>query len=177
MANQETQRTAVSNLQRYLRQISYDANGVSSPPIDGIFESATQKSLREYQAEKNLPVTGIADQKTWEMLYASYRSSLAANSPPRQITLFPRVPDTVNLATGSTGFVVAALQYMLTELSINYSDLGLFPINGIFDESTARAVRIYQSHNTLRPDGKVDRETWDSVADQYNTLASQFPVQ
>lgn len=173
----ENEAQAIRNLQRYLRQLSYDEDHITRPPIDGIFESDTRKSIRDFQAIKGLPVTGTADQETWELLYASYRSSLANNSSPRTIALFPRIPKDETLSIGSRGFTVSTLQHMLTELTLNYSDLGDFEISGVYDESTQHAVRTFQSHNVLSQTGNVDRLTWNQIADQYNTIFTRYPVE
>ena len=82
MTNHQNYPAAVTNLQRYLRQLSYDEASIPPPPVDGIFEDATVAALREFQRLRGFPVTGQADQETWDRLYADYRASLAKNSPP-----------------------------------------------------------------------------------------------
>ncbi|MBQ9760468.1 MAG: peptidoglycan-binding protein [Clostridia bacterium] len=174
MPDQNTEAQAILNLQRYLRQLSYDEESIKAPPVDGIFETDTQNALRAFQKLKGLPVTGKADQETWELLYALYRASLAKNSQPRPIALFPRTPTDYELALGATGVLVMLLQYMLDELTHSYSDLGDFSVNGTFDEPTKAAVNAFQSHNVLRQTGAVDRDTWNQIADQYNSLFTRY---
>lgn len=177
MPPRENEADAIRNLQRYLRQLSYDEERITRPPVDGIFESDTREALQNFQSIKGLPVTGTADQETWELLYASYRSSLASNSPPRTVAIFPRTPDSAVLTIGSQGFTVMTLQHMLTELSLNYSDLGELAISGSYDEPTQNAVRAFQSHNVLAQTGDVDRLTWNQIADQYNTIFTRYPME
>lgn len=177
MPNRENEAIATRNLQRYLRQLSYDEKSITRPPIDGIFESDTRDALRAFQILKGLDPTGTADQETWELLYAAYLASLARNSPPRTVAIFSRSPDQVNLTVGSQGFPVTALQHMLTELTFQYSDLGDFEISGTYDEPTRGAVLAFQSHNVLEQTGNVDRLTWNQITDQYNVLFSKYPVE
>lgn len=177
MTREETEAQAVRNLQRYLRQLSYDEESISAPPIDGIFESSTRNALQSFQALKELEPTGNADQETWELLYASYRASLAKNSPPRTVAILPRTPRNAELKRGSIGFPVMTLQHMLNELSFNYSDLGTIEINGIYDEATEKAVTAFQSHNVLQKNGRVDFDTWNEITDQYNTLFTKYSME
>ena len=168
---------AVENLQRYLRQLSYDEADIPAPPIDGVFESQTEEALRQFQRLRGLPVTGSADQETWEQLYRAYRSSLAYNSPPRQIAAFPLDPFGYVIAANSIGFAVLALQQMLRELSYNYAALGELPVTGIYDENTQNAVRLFQANNRLPADGNVGLLTWNAIADQYNALFSKTNIE
>ena len=177
MAQRPNEAQAIRNLQRYLRQISYDEADIKAPPIDGIFESDTRDALMQFQALKDLPQTGVADLATWELLYAAYRASLAGNSPPRTVAFFPRTPIGYVLSRGTSGIPVTALQYMLGELALNYEELNGITVNGEFDEPTERAVLAFQRRNVLRPTGSVDKDTWNAIADQYNTLFLRFPVE
>ncbi len=164
---------AVENLQRYLRKLSFDEASIPAPPVDGIFDTRTEEALREFQRSRGLPVTGSSDQDTWEQLYADYRGSLALNSPPRQISAFPPDPFGYVMVPGSTGFAVAALQYMLRELHYHYLALRELPITAVYDEETSAAVRLFQEKNRLSVDGNVGLLTWNAIADQYNILFSR----
>ena len=88
MAYNPYEEAANANLQRYLRQLSYFDPSIPRPPLDGIFEAATEEALRAYQRSVGLPETGIADAKTWERLYSDYLISLDENSPPAPIYIF-----------------------------------------------------------------------------------------
>ena len=177
MAQIDTQNQAIRNLQTYLRQLSYHDQSITAPPIDGIFESDTEQSLKDFQTSKNLPPTGIADQALWELLYATYRTSVAQNSPPVRMEIFPLIPLNTEFKTGDRGFVIAAIQFMLRELESKYGFLLPIEVTGIYDEITEAAVTAFQKQNALQPNGIVDRLTWNDIADQYNVLFSKFPVE
>ena len=169
MPQYPNERPAVENLQRYLRQLSYH-QPIPPPPIDGIYAEDTEKALRAFQGLYGLPTTGRADSATWDSLYAAYRASIAKNSPPRPVYLFPLgMPDFI-LAPQSTGFLVAALQYMLRELSAVYTASEEVAISGSYNAHTEAAVRDFQSRNGLLPDGSVNLATWNAITDQYNSL-------
>ena len=161
---------AVANLQRYLRQLAYWEKSIPQPPVDGVWESRTEAALREYQRLRGLPVTGRADFETWERLYADYRASLAAHSPPRQASIFPIYPENYVITEGSTGFAVTALQYMLSELRHSYAYLENLVISGVYDGQTANAVQRFQAENGIFGESGVGLATWNAITDQYNTL-------
>ena len=160
---------AVANLQRYLRQLAYHTPEIRQVPVDGIFESATRNSLSDYQRYVGLPVTGVADRATWERLYADYLDSLAFYAPPAAVALFHRNPVGYYLDVGAVGIDVAALQYMLDELTLLYL---LTPpeITGKYDTATADAVRAFQEYAMLPVTGRVDILTWNAITDRYNAL-------
>ena len=177
MAQNETRPTAIRNLQTYLRQLSYHDPTITAPPIDGILDSATQQSIRDFQVSRQLAPTGVADRALWELLYAAYRTSLAENMPPVRMEIFPLTPPSTSLKKGDRGFAVTALQHMLLELERKYGPLLSVAVNGSFDDTTEAAVRSFQKQNALRPDGIVDRMTWNAITDQYNVQFSAFPIE
>lgn len=175
MPQSTNERTAIRNLQTYLRQLSYHNPAISNPPIDGIFDTATQNALREFQQAYGLPVTGIADQAVWELLYAIYRSSRAENNTPLKMDIFPRLPQNMEYGPGAQGFVVAAIQFILQELEQQYGNLIITQITGTYDENTTKAVQEFQRMNDLQPNGLVERVTWNAMVDQHNVLYARFP--
>ena len=71
-----TQTTAVRNLQKYLRQLSYTDFDIPPVPIDGIFGEATTASLKAFQKKNGLEDNGIADRESFDALYDSYLLSV-----------------------------------------------------------------------------------------------------
>ena len=158
---------AVANLQRYLRQLAYHTEGIGQVPVDGIFDSATQSALSDYQRVSGIPVTGTADRETWERLYADYLASLAFYAPPTPVSLFIRTPPGGYLDLGALGIDVAVLQYMLGELTLLYV---LTPpdISGNYDQATKQAVQEMQAYLNLPPTGLTDVLTWNAITDRFN---------
>ncbi len=170
MPQYENQVPAVLNLQRYLRQLSYHDPRITPPPIDGIFERDTARALREFQRAQGLPETGIADRATWDLLYALYRVSLTEHTPARAVFFFPSRESFAIFAQESAAFPVAALQYMLRELSARYGGMEGVTLNGVYDSPTREAVRNFQEKNRLEPNGSIDLFTWNAITDQHNIL-------
>ena len=170
MPRYENEAEAILNLQRYLRQLSYHHPEITPPPIDGIFERDTEESLKDFQAMVGLPVTGRADKRTWDALYAMYRASVAENEPPRTVAILPFVAGEILLQKGDEGFTINVLQYMLRELGESLAELEEVEITGIFDENTARAVRLFRVQNGLPEGETVDLITWNTLVDRFNRL-------
>ena len=175
--NQEyrpTETEAVSNLQRYLRQLSYFDDAIPAPPIDGIFGALTRQSLIAFQEQNGLPATGTANETTWNLLYEKYVLSIEEKSPPRGIVLFPRYPEGYEVYMGEESFLVSAIQYMLMEIGILYDDLGELTMSGIYDKATADAVSEFQSRNLLPRTGRVDKRTHDRLVDSFDIISKDY---
>lgn len=177
MSQQNSPSVAVRNLQTYLRQLSYHDSAITAPPVDGILNSATQQSIRDFQVSRQLEPTGIADQLVWELIYAAYRASLAENTPPQRMEVFPLSPPNASFSLGDTGFPVTAIQFMLREAEANYGFLRNVEVSGTYTENTAEAVKAFQRQNGLRPNGIVDRITWNELTDQHNILFTSHAVE
>lgn len=170
----QNEQEAIRNLQRYLRQLYFSEENIPKVPVDGIFDTATRESLRAFQRSRGLPETGIADQRTWELLFDAYRAALALGGIPVSVELFPIYPRGSVLSMGSQGFAVMTLQYLLGELEHTYGELIAPPMDGIYGEKTQGAVRAFQLRNALPPDGIADLLTWNRIVDQYNALFRSF---
>lgn len=169
MAMERTnEREAIRNLQRYLRQLSYVSDTIPAPPIDGIYDTRTGEAVRAFQESEGLPVTGVADLATFELLFQRYQESLRRESAPVPLAQFPRLSPGYALREGDENFLVRLIQYALGELDLIYEGFDDVPQSGIYDEATAAAVRDFQGRHGLPATGEVDRATWDAIATTYN---------
>ena len=168
------EKQAVTNLQRYLRQLAYADNTLTQPPIDGIFGTVTRRALTEFQTRNKLSPTGIADRETWELLYKIYLKSIATHSLPKRPHVFPINSIDNNLKSGDNSFYVTALQFMLRELSKDYGEILNIEITGLYDASTADAIKYFQALNSLPSTSITNKETWDRIVDFYNRRANEY---
>ena len=161
------ERDAIEQVQRYLRQLSYHDEGINPVPIDGIWDSETRRALIAFQKQQGLAPTGTVDRATFELLKREYDRSVALNSPPAKVDLFPRQPQGYAVTVGASGALVDVIQYILDELEALYNFPDYTP-SGEYDEQTALLVRDFQRRNGIAVSGNVDRETWDALAVQHN---------
>ncbi len=165
-------------LQRQLNRISDNYPAIPKVLVDGFFGVETEKAVREFQKIFNLTADGIVGKATWYKVKAIYNgvkglSELYSEGDrfdevQRQ---FPRI-----LQFGDTGEEVRVLQYYLSVIGF-FDDLVPIPrLDGIFDQDTKDSVVAFQKEAGLEPDGIVDRETWNRIAQDYaDTVAAAAP--
>ena len=158
---------AVRNIQRYLRALSYENPAISRPPLNGVFGSATESALKEFQSELGLEATGRADKNTFDTLYREYLSASARNDTTAPLDFFPTVPRGYEIDLGERSLTVKILQLLLTELSVVFDTLDDIAMTGIYDEATAQNVRKFQFLSSLPVTGRVDRVTWNRILRDY----------
>jgi len=163
MAKEFTERQAILQLQRYLRQLSFFDMSLPEVPVDGIYASETREAVEIFQRNNRLDVTGEVNRETWDALFRAYNDSLQKYAKPVPIDLFYQNPVPSYIQTNDVGFAVAAIQYMLNEALLFYDEQEDIITDGRYSEQTANAVTIFQKHANLPPTGVVDAETWNRL--------------
>jgi len=73
------------------------------------------------------------------------------------------------LRLGSSGDDVRTLQLRLNRIGDNFPSIPkIDPIDGIFGVETQNAVREFQRAGGLDTTGRVDRRTWNRLAEEYD---------
>lgn len=103
--------------------------------VDGIFGSATENAVKNFQNINGLTADGIVGQNTWKSLLTL---------PPYPV-----------LRSGSRGNYVFFLQRLLQSKLVPTGT-----IDGIFGKNTLSAVKTFQERNGLAVDGIVGANTW-----------------
>ena len=158
----------VAWMQFLLEYIGYFYDEVQSPGgIDGVFGSKTRDSLESFQREFSLPVTGTADETTWNALTATFFSLAAAGSEQIAEAAGPEYPGHV-MKLGSAGNAVMQLQLWMNQVAVLYCAAEFVPVDGVFGETTDQAVRLFQEGLGLPVTGVVDEETWQRIYELLN---------
>lgn len=158
----------VAWMQFLLEYIGYFYDEVQSPGgIDGVFGSKTRDSLESFQREFSLPVTGTADEITWNALTATFFSLAAAGSEQIAEAAGPEYPGYV-MKLGSAGDAVMQLQLWMNQVAVLYCAAEFVPVDGVFGETTEQAVRLFQEGLGLPVTGVVDGETWQRIYELLN---------
>jgi peptidoglycan hydrolase-like protein with peptidoglycan-binding domain len=129
----------VKRLQRVLaRMLLWNPFG----PITGVFDSALETSVRDFQQANGLTVDGVVGSSTWAKL-PSYREASPMLQP------------------GSMGPAVAWLQQALSGADV-LVQFQPYPgaIDGVFGPLTETAVKALQGWANVTATGLVDDNTW-----------------
>ena len=175
MATTPYETQAIFNMQRYLHQLSRFDPDIPAVDEDGIFGEETRASLAAFQRKYGLPITGTADPETWAMLFNEYLASVEAATRPEPVYLFPRFPADYSVGPGDENLLVGVIQFLLREITTLYGrDNSTLPLDGVFGDITEQAVKDFQAVNRLPPDGRVDRITWNRLANSVRRLTTEY---
>lgn len=143
----------VSRLQTRLSELGYYWGKISGDYLDG-----TTAAVGKFQQDNGLPKTGKADVGTLIRLYSD---DIVLPSPdplasPRPLPTPP--PDAAFKGVVSYGAKNDQVKLAQERLAA----LGFFDrkVTGGFYEHTSKAVKEFQKHNGLVPDGVIGEETW-----------------
>lgn len=141
-------------------------------PVDGIFGSRTEASVRKFQEIFDLTVDGIVGKATWYALVRLYtavtRLSELRSQGQRFYSISWEYPNSPQL--GSTGEKVRHLQYMLAVLSEYIPQIPSVAVDGVFGRETLDAVLAAQRYFDLPETGIVNAATWEEIYDQYSGI-------
>ncbi len=141
-------------------------------PVDGIFGSRTEASVRKFQEIFNLDVDGIVGKATWYALVRLYTAvtDLAElrSQGQRFYSISWEYPNSPR--EGSTGEKVRHLQYMLAVLSEYIPQIPPLAVDGVFGKQTKESVLAAQRYFGLPETGVVNADTWEEIYDQYSGI-------
>ncbi|MGN0693190.1 MAG: peptidoglycan-binding protein [Oscillospiraceae bacterium] len=160
----------ISELQRYLRTISFYNGAVPRIIPDGVYGIETKNAVKAFQNAYGLPVTGEVNENTWNKLSGEYIKALEYISEPMGIQPFPN--DGNSLSLGSSGAAVIMLQAMLSELSSSFANIRPTDITGHFDKGNESTVKFMQTVWGMAPSGEVDIYMWNRIVDLFNNEAA-----
>ena len=161
----------VRSLQTMLRIIAAHHNDLPSVIPDGIYSQQTANAVSAFQRKFGLPVTGITDQGTWEMIVSVYQPALIHISPaePLQIILEPNQV----IRSGEEHHSIYLIQAMLTSMAKDYGSIPEPPISGILDSGTSESLIAFQRLSGLDVTGELDKITWKHLVLQFQLSAAE----
>lgn len=140
---------AVKNMQKMLKAIGYDPNGV-----DGSFGAGTQRAVISFQKACSLKTDGLVGSKTLALLTAKYQESLTGTTTTTGATTQTGSLGSRTLRKGYTGSDVTQLQGYLKDLGYYSGSL-----DGSYGTGTMAAVMAFQKKNKLTVDGLAGSRT------------------
>ena len=163
---------AIFNLQTYLRAISFADDRIERVPIDGIFDTETEKAVSSFQRTRGLEETGIVDKATWDAIYNEFLSLNKSSDRSYGVNFFPKEPEGYQAQKGEAHAFISLVQLLLRELSSIYDGFEEIQITGIFDDTTEEAIKIFQQASLLPVTGKIDIRTWNRLSRDFANYSS-----
>ncbi len=160
----------IYELQVMLRRIAQADNNIAMVNPSGIYDKSTAKAVSEVQEQNGLPVTGNVDFATWNIITALFSLAMGRFSENTPVSVFPNVSYIAD--SGEISDLVMIIQLLLNALSSSYDNYHEIKPSGIYDDETKDAVRHFQKVNLLPQTGAVDSDTWDAIANSYNTFSN-----
>lgn len=160
----------IRSLQTMLRVVA--ENDPRHVPVipDGIYGPETLQAVSAFQRLHGLPVTGVTDQQTWEMIVAIYETALTEQDSayPLDIILNP----SQIIRKGERHHHLYLVQSMLLVLSQVYNSVSQPSHTGILDSATEDSLASFQQLSGLPMTGQLDKHTWKHLALQYPLAAN-----
>lgn len=159
----------VTTVQYYLNVIAYFNPNLNIFPIDGVYGPSTVNAVNSFQSFYGLPVTGVVDRTTWELIekiYAQVREGLPENYSEGLAKAYPGYV----LSKGMSGNDVRDLQTYLALISQNINSIPSVTVDGVFGTETEEAVKAFQSLYGIPVNGAVGPVTWFYIGNEYDFL-------
>ena len=164
----------IRSLQTMLRVIAEDDPRLPTVIPDGIYGQTTMQAVVAFQRLYGLPVTGIADQDTWEEIVAVYEQALVRIGPAEPIEILIEPGQVFRI--GDSNAYIYLLQSILTQLSKENPTINKPDHNGTFDDPTSEALAAFQLLAGLPPTGELDKITWKYLANQFTLSANREAI-
>jgi len=159
----------IRSLQTMLRVLSEDDRRLPTVVPDGIYGPSTMNAVSAFQRSYGLPITGVADQLTWERIVEKYDPALirVGKAEPIEIIMDPGQV----FRLGDSSPYIYLLQGMLTQLSLDHPRIIAPGNSGLIDAPTAQALSGFQSLAGLPETGALDKITWKHLVKHFTLNA------
>lgn len=165
----------VRSLQTMLRVLAQEDPSLPNVSPDGIYGPQTAQAVSAFQRREGLPVTGTADERTWEALRQAHKPAIVRQGKAQGIQVHLK-PGEV-LGPGDRTHQVAIAQLMLLTVMQGYSNTLLPDASGVMDDATAASLKQFQRLSGLPDTGTLDRITWKNLALQYSRRGNELTRQ
>ena len=168
----------VQQLQIRLNRISKNYPSIPKIyPVDGVYDTATENAVKEFQRVFNLTPDGIVGNATWYSVQRIYSAVKRLNDLRSEGISLQEISNLflTNLSEGDRGSEVYELQYLLSFVGTYNEEIPRVEIDGVFGSATADAVRAFQRSYGIEPTGEVAYPTWDQLYRAYLGILDSLP--
>lgn len=161
----------VRTIQYYLNILAYFNPALLPPPLDGVFGASTTAAVRQFQQYYGLPVTGVVNTATWNVLNRIY-SETVEFLPEGYSGEYGKLYPGYFLSEGMSGENIRDLQTYLSLIGKNFDAVPEIPVTGYFGPQTREAVIAFQNAFGIPANGAVGPITWNTIVQQYDFLVA-----
>ena len=156
----------IRSLQTMLQIISLYDERIPRVIPDGIYGQSTLNAVNIFQQIYALPITGIADQKTWEKVVQIFEVAQIEVEKAEPIEIMINRGEV--LQENDEGPNVYFAQVMLAHLATQHASIEQPDVNGAYDQLTKKSVASFQQIANLPPTGIIDKQTWKNLVHQFS---------
>ena len=161
----------VRSLQTMLRVIAAHHDDLPSVIPDGIYGQQTANAVSAFQRKFGLPITGVTDQGTWEMIVSVYQPALTNVTPAQPLQIILEANQVIR--AGQKHHSIYLVQAMLISLSEDYGSIPMPTLSGTLDSGTAESLSAFQRLSGLPITGELDKITWKHLVLQFQLSATE----
>ena len=165
----------VRSLQQMLRTLHEADNTYPRIIPDGIYGRKTLEAVSAFQRLHGLPVTGVADQATWDAIALAYEPALVEVDHAQPVEIILNTGEVLGRGDESPYLYIA--QSMLLVLSEQYASVTAPTHSGVLDEATTQSLATFQALADLPQTGELDKVTWKHLALHFPLAANRKPLQ
>lgn len=159
----------IRSLQTMLRVIAEDDRSYLTVVPDGVYDPSTMNAVSTFQRKQGIPITGIVDQETWELIVQTYEHALIRVGKAQPIEIIMDPGQIFRL--GDSSPYIYLLQSMLTQLSHDHPMIDPPGHSGVMDEQTSFSLAAFQKLAGLPATGELDKITWKYVVSHFTLNA------
>ena len=161
----------VRSLQQMLRTLHEHDNRYPRVIPDGIYGRKTMEAVSAFQRLHALPVTGVADQNTWDAIALAYEPARVDVDHAQPVEIILNAGQVLERGDQSPYLYIA--QSMLLVLAQEYASITTPTHSGILDEATAQSLAAFQALADLPQTGELDKLTWKHLALHFPLAANK----
>lgn len=161
----------IYNAQEFLRVIAQSNESLSPIVADGIFGVETERAVRVFQTEYNLPQTGEIDNATWDKIIEVYTETKIYTTPV-MTSLFPS-PDH-KIREGDRADFHYPIQAMIFALSKRFDNIDEFDeISNLHQGGVVNTTKQLQLLMGLDCNGELDIKCWNMLSRLYENVVAK----
>lgn len=164
---------AVAGLQYMLNRLSTSLPQLPGLAVDGVFGERTLEAVVRFQRVTGLPVTGVVDRRTWNVIHNRWLEMDRADTELRPARMFPSQDAQVD--QGDSREYMILPQAMFQILGRYFAGIGIDQPDGFHGKDSADNVRWLQRAAGLPVTGVMDRAVWDALSRLYEIFVVKEP--